>query len=54
MRHQNHNLNSNKTDLHRRYHEMEIELSKTRRECQVWKEKYLELSLRTENTESLL
>jgi predicted RNase H-like nuclease (RuvC/YqgF family) len=53
-RHENHRLNSNKTDLHRRYQELEIELRKTRQECQVWKEKYLELRLRTENIESLL
>lgn len=53
-RHENHDLNSNKTDFHRRYQEMETELRRTRQECQVWKEKYLELSLRTEDIGSLL
>jgi len=52
-RHKDHHSDDNKTDLYRRCQEMETELRRSREECRVWKKKYLELSLQTENVESL-
>lgn len=52
MKSQKHILYTKKDEektIRKRLQDLDIELCKTKRECQVWKQKYLELSLKYES-----
>uniref|UniRef100_A0A6C0K4F6 Uncharacterized protein n=1 Tax=viral metagenome TaxID=1070528 RepID=A0A6C0K4F6_9ZZZZ len=50
-RHQLFTQNKNKSDLYKRLQDTEIELVKARKECEVWKHKYLDMMLEKEEEE---
>lgn len=52
QRHQMFAQQKTRIDLHKRLQDIEIELLKKSRECDVWKQKYMELLLQHEKEES--
>ena len=53
QRHLLYTKNDDEKTIRKRLQDLEIELSKTKRECQVWKQKYLEMSLKYESESQL-
>ena len=54
MRHQVYINQEEKLHARKKIHNLEIEVAKLKRECMVWKEKYLELSLKHDISIDLL
>ena len=54
IRHESYTRDQERSNIYKRNQEMEIEVEKIKRECALWKQKYLELSLKYEKLEDII